>query len=180
VARHCRAELGSEDGLLTVVRQDLLAAAADLGPVRLQTAQNPQDVIRIDLQLRLAKPGHVRMAGDTLLIISLRHQRSDGRRLRRQLLRARSSNHQREHHRQDGYPHLIPPFWAFCPSNLAKESHIFLPLPSVWRRASTRTSEYQIERDIFASMSWKGRRRGAGQGRGRLAHSSSLVVSGRG
>jgi len=88
---HCGAQAWSDGGLLTVIRQYLLAAAADLGPVRLQTAQNPHDVIRIDLQLRLAKLGHVRMAGDTLLIISLPHQRSDGRRPRKQLLRARSS-----------------------------------------------------------------------------------------
>ena len=76
---------------MTVVRQYLLAGTADLGPVRLQTAQNPQHVIRIDLQLGLTKPAHVRMAGGTLLIIALPHQRSDGRWLRRQLLRARSS-----------------------------------------------------------------------------------------
>ena len=82
MARHCRAELGSEDGLLTVVRQYLLAGAADLGPVRLQTAQNPQHVIRIDLQLGLTKLAHVWMAGGTFLIISLPHQRSDRRWLR--------------------------------------------------------------------------------------------------
>ena len=54
---------------MTVVRQYLLAGTADLGPVRLQTAQNPQHVIRIDLQLGLTEPAHVRMAGGTLLII---------------------------------------------------------------------------------------------------------------
>ncbi len=107
-------------GLLTVVRQYLLAGTADLGPVRLQTAQNPQHVIRIDLQLGLTKPAHVRMAGGTLLIIALPHQRSDGRWLQRQLLRARSSYCQREHRRQDRYPdHHHPPFRAVGPSNLA-------------------------------------------------------------
>src|SRR6516165_8631709 len=102
-------ELDLRVGLLTVVRQYLLAGAADLGPVRLQTTQNPQHVIRIDLQLGLTKPAHVRMAGGTLLIIALPHQRSDGRWLRRQLLRARSSYCQREHHRQDRYPDHHPP-----------------------------------------------------------------------
>ena len=64
---------------MPVVRQYLLAGTANLGPVRLQTAQNPQHVIRIGLQLGLTKPAHVGMAGGTLLIIALPHQRSDGR-----------------------------------------------------------------------------------------------------
>jgi hypothetical protein len=46
---------GAWVGLLTVVRQYLLAGTADLGPVRLQTAQNPQHVIRIDCPAPSAK-----------------------------------------------------------------------------------------------------------------------------
>jgi hypothetical protein len=49
------------------------------------------------------------MAGGTLLIIALPRHRSDGRWLRRQVLRARSPYCQREHNRQDRYPDHHPP-----------------------------------------------------------------------
>jgi hypothetical protein len=90
---------GSFSGLLTVASQYLLAGVADLGPVRLQTAQDSQNVIGIDLHLGLAKSAHVRMASGAFLIISLPHKRSDGWWLWRQLLRARDSNGQREQYR---------------------------------------------------------------------------------
>jgi hypothetical protein len=135
---------------LTVVRQYLLAGAADLGPVRLQTPQNPQHVIRIDLQLGLTKPAHVRMAGGTLLIIALPHQRSDGRWLRRQLLRARSSYCQREHHRQDRYPDHHPPSGHSARESRQLISQFFAAAESQ-ERASTRTSDFRLERDKFAS-----------------------------
>jgi hypothetical protein len=61
-------------GLLTVARQYLLAGAANLGPVGLQTAKNSQHVVGIDLQLCLAKPRHIRMASRTFLIICLSHR----------------------------------------------------------------------------------------------------------
>ena len=96
-------------GLLAVACQYLLAGAANLGPVCLQTAKNTQHVVGINLQLGLAKPRHIWVAGGTFLIISLPHRRSDGRWLRRQLLRARNSYGQREHQRQNGYPDHDPP-----------------------------------------------------------------------
>lgn len=143
-------------GLLTVVRQYLLAGTADLGPVRLQTAQNPQHVIRIDLQLSLTEPAHVRMAGGTLLIIALPHQRSDGRWLRRQVLRARSSYCQREHHRQDRYPDHHPPS-----GHSARESRQLIPQIFVAAerqgRVSPCISDFRLERDKFAGTSRKRR-----------------------
>jgi len=100
--------------LLAVACQYLLAGAANLGPVCLQTAKNTQHVVGVDLQLGLAKPRHIWVAGGTFLIISLPHRRSDGRWLRRQLLRARNSYGQREHQRQNGYPDHDPPLWALA------------------------------------------------------------------
>jgi len=104
--------------LLAVACQYLLAGAANLGPVCLRTAKNTQHVVGIDLQLGLAKPRHIWVAGGTFLIISLPRRRSDGRWLRRQLLRARNSYGQCEHQRQNGYPDHDPPFRAFGPSNV--------------------------------------------------------------
>jgi hypothetical protein len=68
---------------LAVTRQDLLARTADLGAVRLQAPQYAERVVWIDLQLRLAKPRYVWVAGGTFPLISLGLH---GRRLRRQLL----------------------------------------------------------------------------------------------
>lgn len=78
-----RTELGLGRALLTVTCQDLLARAADLGPVCLQATQYTERVVGIELQLRLAKPRHVRVAGGSFALISLRLYR---RRLRWQLL----------------------------------------------------------------------------------------------
>ena len=74
----------ASDGLLLAVAcQDLLARTADLRPVRLQATQNAKGIVRIDLELGLTKPRHVRMAGSAFPLISLRLHR---RRLRWQLL----------------------------------------------------------------------------------------------
>src|SRR6516225_7333525 len=97
------------------------------------------------------------MAGGTLLIIALPHQRSDGRWLRRQLLRDRSSYCQREHHRQDRYPDHHPPSGhsarRIAPINLT----IYCRCREFRRRASPRTSDFRLERDKFGSTSRKGR-----------------------
>ena len=76
-------EAGRRRLLLAVARQDLLARAADPGPVRLQATQYAKRIVGIDLKLGLAKPRHVRMAGSAFPLISLRLHR---RRLRWQLL----------------------------------------------------------------------------------------------
>jgi hypothetical protein len=71
---------------LAVACQDLLASAADLGPVRLQATQYAKRVVGIDLELGLAKPRYVRMACRAFPIISLGLH---GRWLRWQLLSER-------------------------------------------------------------------------------------------
>src|SRR5690348_1545308 len=96
------------------------------------------------------------MAGGTLLIIALPHQRSDGRWLRRQLLRARGSYCQREHHRQDRYPDHHPPSGHSARESRQLISQFFAAAESQ-ERASTRTSDFRMERDKFASTSRKGR-----------------------
>ena len=138
-----------------MARQHLLAGTAYFGPVRLQTAQNPQQVIRIGLQLSLTEPAHVRVAGGTLLIIALPHWRSDGRWLRWQLLCARSSYCQRERHRQDRYPDHHPPP-GIRPIESRQLMLQFFAAAESQRRASTRTSDFRVERDKFASTSRKG------------------------
>src|SRR5262249_61065918 len=61
----------ASSGLLAVASENLLAGATDLRPVGLQAAEDTQRVVGIDLQLGLAKPGHVRMAGGALFVVAL-------------------------------------------------------------------------------------------------------------
>jgi hypothetical protein len=72
------------------------------------------------------------------------------------MLRARSSYCQREHHRQDRYPDHHPPS-----GHSARESRQLIPQFFVaaesQERANTRTSDFRLERDKFASTSRKGR-----------------------
>src|SRR5438270_14100985 len=60
------------------------------------------------------------MTGDAFLIIPLPHRQSDGRWLRRQLLRVRNSYGKREHQRQNGYPDHDLRSRAIGPSNVGK------------------------------------------------------------
>jgi hypothetical protein len=71
-------------GLLAVACQNLLTGVADLWSVRLQTAENAERIVGIDLQLALAKPSHVRMTSGALFVSTLAHRR--GRRLWRECL----------------------------------------------------------------------------------------------
>src|SRR5262249_49059061 len=105
-------------GLLAVARQDLLTSTADLGPVRLQAAQNAECVVWIDLQLGLTKPCHIGMTGGAFLVAALAH--GSGRRLRRKCLGTRGSGHEHESNRQHRYPDPDPPLRASGPSPLEK------------------------------------------------------------
>jgi len=87
--------------LLAVTGEDLLARSADLGAIALQTAQDPEHVIRIDLKLQLAILDHIRMTGSAFLIVSLTHWRGYGRRLRRHLGARGWSCGKRERDRRD-------------------------------------------------------------------------------
>ena len=110
-------------GLLAVARQDLLTSTADLGPVRLQAAQNAECVVWIDLQLGLTKPCHIGMTGGAFLVAALAH--GSGRRLRRKCLGTRGSGHEHESNRQHRYPDHDPPLRASGPSPSGKTYLIF-------------------------------------------------------
>jgi len=90
-----------------VAGEHLLAGVADLWPVRLEAAENAKRVIWISLQLRLTEPGHVRMAGGALAIVTLAH--CCGRRLRRKLLGTRGCYGEDERDRYYRYPDHDPP-----------------------------------------------------------------------
>ena len=92
----------ASSGLLAVASENLLAGATDLRPVGLQAAEDTQRVVGIDLQLGLAKPGHVRMAGGALFVVALVH--CGGRRLRRELLGGRGCCREHESDRQHRFP----------------------------------------------------------------------------
>jgi hypothetical protein len=95
-----------------VAGKNLLAGAADLRPIGLKTAEDAQRVVWIDLQLRLAKPGYVRMTGSALAVITLVHR--SGRRLRRELLGGCGRNRENESDRQHRYPDHGPSGPPIC------------------------------------------------------------------
>jgi hypothetical protein len=115
-----------------VAGENLLAGATDLRPVGLEATENPQSVIGIDLQLGLAKPGDVRMAGGALLAITLV---CGGRRLRRECLGIYGRHGKDESDRQHRYPDhgpLGPPFAGIRP--VATTVNLSHTLPALSRR----------------------------------------------
>jgi hypothetical protein len=79
--------VGRSAGSLTVAGEDRLARLADLRTIGLQTAQDTENVVRINLQLDLAILGHVWVAGGAFLVVALSHAAAGHRRrLRRQIL----------------------------------------------------------------------------------------------
>jgi len=89
-----------------VAGENLLAGVTDLRPIGLETAEDTQRVIGIDLQLGLAKPGDVGMAGGALAVVALVW---GGRRLRRELLGGCGCYGEDESDRQHRYPDHGPP-----------------------------------------------------------------------
>ena len=100
-------------GLRSVTGQDLLTRAADLGAVRLQATQYTERVVGINLQLSLAKPRYVRVAGGAFALISLRLH---GWRLRWQLLSECRALTKCKSDRHERCPDHGPPFRASGPS----------------------------------------------------------------
>jgi hypothetical protein len=92
------------------------------------------------------------MTGGAFLIIPLPHRQSDGRWLRRQLLRVRNSYGEREHQRQNGYPDHDPPFPGIRPiERRGILSHIFRRFRTSKRVSALAHCEFPKGRDKFAN-----------------------------